>query len=220
MNNYVPEMLSIDALEGVTITDDENRFIETIALSDTTLSQQVVSLKTDDTESVAGAVAIADTSIKVLKFAWDFIKESTAVASTEFTSSQVLAEADKNWQHYANAKDFKTNNITWKLDNVAGVNCFTTVFKVIGTYRAKHTNFGGMWIPNIEVVCSKCNTNWPWNVNGTVAISSSVSNKGSHNDPIPQVNLAVKLNAQAPPWESKERTFNFVINAQSGIRLL
>lgn len=165
-----------------------------------------------------------DDAIKVSKFVWDIIKDSKAEAVTSATTTRVLSSEDSDWKNYEYAKNFESDKVTYKLDNFAGVNCYTVKFKVAGTYRAVNPNFGGKWIPNIHITFFECHANFPWIINGSVVIDDKfVSNMGSKKDPIPQLVLNVKIKTDAKfafNWESHERTFEFTMNGEDGVKLI
>ncbi|AWM12840.1 hypothetical protein NHF50_02820 [Flavobacterium sp. NRK F10] len=166
----------------------------------------------------------AETVIEVAKFVWDIIKDSKASAATEETTSRVLSVKDTNWENYELAKNFASDEITYKLDNFVGVNCYTVKFKVAGTYKAVNPDFGGKWIPNIHVTFSRCDANIPWVINGSAVIDSTyVSNIGTKENPIPQLVLNIKIKTDAKfalNWESHERTFEFILNGETGVKLI
>ncbi|WP_299887458.1 hypothetical protein [uncultured Lacinutrix sp.] len=165
-----------------------------------------------------------DDIIKVSKFVWDIIKDSKAEAATEATTSRVLSAKDDNWENYELAKNFESEEITYKLNNFAGVNCYTVKFKAAGTYKATNPSFGGKWIPNVHITFIKCDANFPWIINGSAIIDSTyVSNMGTKQNPIPQLVLNVKIKTDAKfafNWESHERTFEFTLNGVDGVKVI
>lgn len=84
-------------------------------------------------------------------------------------------------------------------------------------------DFGGQWIPNVHITFLKCDANIPWVLNGDAKIDSTfVSNMGTKADPIPQLVLNVKIKTDAKfalNWESHERTFEFTLNANDGVKI-
>ena len=164
-----------------------------------------------------------DSAIKVSKFVWSIIKDSTGSAATSATTSRILSSKDDKWENYENAQNFKSKENTYKLNNFAGVNCYTIKFKVAGTYRAMNPDFGGQWIPNVHITFIKCDANFPWIINGEAKIDEEfVSNMGTKADPIPQLVLNVKIKTKAKfafTVESHERTFEFTLNSHKGVEV-
>jgi hypothetical protein len=163
-----------------------------------------------------------DDLIKVLTFTWDIIKDSNATTVTEGACTRILCAQDDNWLNYENAKDFASEDVKYKLDNFAGVNCYTVNFKVVGTYRARHPTLGGQWLPVVHVAFTRCDANWPWWIGGTATIdATNVSNMKTREDPIPQIVLVIKITTNAKfafSWESHARSFVFNVNGKDGVR--
>jgi hypothetical protein len=166
----------------------------------------------------------ADEVIKVLKFAWDIIKDSNATTATEGACTRILWAGDDDWVDYENAKDFASEEVKYTLDNFAGVNCYTVKFRVVGTYQARHPKIGGQWMPVIHVAFSRCDANWPWSIEGKATIdATNVSNMKTRDDPIPQIVLVTKITTSAKigiKVESHERSFIFSINGRDGVKRL
>ena len=213
--------MSEEALKG------DEKFIKTVEIDDEVVSTQEgtfreialprVKPKSNIAPGAMGAAKVDDI-IKVAKFAWDIIKDNKAQAATEAASTRVLSPKDDNWVHYGHAQDITCKDITYKLDNIIGVNCFTVKFRVAGTYRAKHNEIGGLWMPNAHITFAKCSATWPWVLNGSVKIdNTNLSNMGSVEEPIPQLVLNVKIKSDATV-QSCEETFEFLLNANDGAK--
>lgn len=213
---------------------ENEKFIETVSMGEKVFSTQEGTFpelvqsepkkKSPAAMRGAGPAEKADAAIKVAKFVWDIIKDSTAQAATDSACTRILSGHDENWQHYGEAKDFETKELTYKLNNFAGVNCYTVKFKVAGTCAAKNPEFGGMWIPNAHVTFAECYANFPWNISGKAKIdTTNISNIGTVEEPVPQVvlNITIKTDAKiAFNWESHEKTFEFKLNGKSGATLV
>lgn len=211
---------------------EDEKFIETVEFDGKEISKiegsfQEIKAFDADKGPVLKAPQTAsktDEIIKVAKFAWDIVKDSKAQAATEAACSRILCAKDDNWQNYAGATDFASKELTYKLDNFAGVNCYTVKFKVSGTCRAQNPNFGGFWIPNVHITFSRCDANWPWIIDGSASIDGTfVSNVGTVEAPVPQVVLNVKITTNAKfafNWESHEKSFEFVLNGRDGVKIV
>ena len=158
---------------------------------------------------------------KILKGAWNVIKDSKAQATTTAESAKILCVSDEHWGHYSGGKEARSKPVTWKLDNFAGVNCFTIEFSVSARCGAKHKDLPGLWIPNINVIFSECRTNWPWVLEGNAMVDAgSLFNTGTPDHTIPEVRLDIDISAKAHAglqWEDRNRKFSFNVNAQSGL---
>lgn len=211
----------------------DDRFIETVSIGDETV------VRNEGTFSELNALARplmaapragaapganVDDVIKVLTFTWDIIKDSNAKTVTDGACTRILWAQDDNWLNYENAKDFASDEVKYKLDNFAGVNCYTVHFKVVGTYRARHPTLGGQWMPVVYVAFTRCDANWPWWIDGKATIDAkNVSNMKTREDPIPQIVLVIKITTNAKfafSWESHERSFVFNVNGEDGVKLV
>jgi len=214
-----------------TFVKEDEKFVETVEIGDKVVSKKegtfrdLVEFEKKERPPLKAPLpsSKADEIIKIAKFTWDIIKDSKAEAATESACSRILSVKDDNWQNYAEAVDFASKNeTTYKLNNFAGVNCYTVKFKVAGTCRAKNPNLGGLWIPNVHITFFQCDANWPWIINGKANIDGTyVSNIGTVDEPIPQVVLNVKVVTKAKfifGWESHEKTFEFTLNARDGVK--
>lgn len=207
------------------------RFVKIIEIDDEVVSIQEgtlheIAIQRQEPEPNTAPVVLgaskADEIIKVAKFVWDIVKDSKAEAATEAAITRVLSAKGDKWENYGDAKNMDCKEVTYKLDNVVGVNCYMLKFRVAGTYRAKHPDIGGLWIPNAHITFSKCSATWPWTVNGGAIIDgTNISNMGSVKDPVPQLVLNVKIRSNAKIGlnvESHEETFEFLLNADDGAR--
>ncbi|WP_298903391.1 hypothetical protein [uncultured Psychroserpens sp.] len=207
--------------EIVLIDDQETSFREGTLVELQVQEEQTLNHKQSP---LMNAKASVGDVIEVSKFVWDIIKDSKASAATAATTSRILSVKDDRWEDYEKAQNFKSKEVTYKLDNFAGVNCYKVKFKVAGTYRAVNPDFGGQWIPNVHITFSECHANFPWIINGEAKIDEKyVSNMGTKTDPIPQLVLNVKIKTEAKfgfTVESHERTFEFTLNAQDGVDVI
>jgi hypothetical protein len=209
----------------------DDRFVETIAIGENTLVHHngtfaelnalAPSLRAAPPLRAAPGTKVDDV-IKVLTFTWDIVKDSNAKTATEGACTRILCAQDDNWVNYENARDFASEEVKYKLDNFAGVNCYTVNFKVVGTYQARHPTLGGQWMPVVHVGFTQCHANWPWWIDGKATIdATNVSNMKTREDPVPQIVLVIKITTNAKfafNWESHERSFIFNVNGQDGVK--
>lgn len=210
----------------------DEQFIETVEINNQLISKREgtfadlikLEAKTKKQSVLKGSLAPskADEVIKVSKFVWNIIKDSKAEVVTVSSCTRILSGKDDNWENYGGADDFASDEVTYKLNNFIGTNCYTIKFKVAGTCSARNPEFGGEWIPNAHVTFIECEATFPWVVNGTANIdTTNVSNMGTVEEPIPQVVLTIKISTKAKValnWESHEKTFEFILNAKSGAK--
>jgi hypothetical protein len=218
--------------EGQIRSDD--RFIEIVEVNDQPVSKrdgtfpelikQEAAARKKTLLRAPGVPSKADEVIKVARFVWDIVKDSKAEVATENSCTRLLSVKDDNWEHYGGALDFASDPVTYKLNNFAGVNCYRIKFRVAGTRSAMNPLFGGKWMPNIHVTFDQCEATFPWIVTGQAFIDAiNVSNIGTVTEPVPQVVLTVKFKTNAKfvfNVESHERTFEFVLNAQTGAKIV
>ncbi len=209
----------------------DDRFIETVSIGGNTVSRHEGTA--DELNALAPPLMAApppgaargekvDDVIKVLTFTWDIIKDSNAKTVTEGACTRILNARDDDWVNYENARNFASEEVTYKRDNFAGVNCYTVKFKVVGTCQARHPTLGGSWMPVVHVAFTRCDANWPWWIDGKAAIDvTNVSNMSTREDPIPQIVLVIKITTNAKvafSWESHERSFTFNVNGRDGAK--
>jgi hypothetical protein len=212
----------------------DDKFVETVLYGERLASERKGTLKELAAQAAqarkpaapplrAGGAEKVEAAIEVAKFVWDIIKDSKAVVETAGACTSVLSPRDKDWVHYAQAQDFASDMVSYKLDNFVGVNCYTVKFRIAGTNRARNPAFGGLWIPNVHVFFARCDATFPWQLSGKATINDKeISNVGSVEDPIPQLELLVSIKAEgkfALNWETHQKDFEFTLNARDGVKL-
>lgn len=80
-------------------------------------------------------------------------------------------------------------------------------------YGALHPDFGGQWIPDLRVLVKKADAPWGYKMAGDVVLSSVV-NRGSATDPIPEVQVDVVMSVSY--LSTVNQTFTFSANGANG----
>jgi hypothetical protein len=161
--------------------------------------------------SVSGVLAVT-------KLAWDILKDSRPVAQTDGAFTSVLASADPNWEHYANAREFESPKLTFKGSQL-GVSEFKTKFKVEGTYQASYSGSvkdvpAGQYLPAIFFDFKEVEAETGWSLSGQ-ASTLGPSNVGDADSLDPLVYVSAKIKASG--WfKDISKTFNFKITGSQG----
>jgi hypothetical protein len=163
-------------------------------------------------------------AMKAIGAVWNVLKDSKASADAKNQVWSVVAEGDATPFHYRGGKKVRSKKVSCELKNFAGVQCYKLVFQVEAEINAYHGELPGIWIPAINLSFHDVKANWPWQVNADAKLDlEHLVNRGSAEIPIPEVRLAVLMNADAKAgvvFQHEAPNFYFDINAVSGIEIV
>jgi hypothetical protein len=118
----------------------------------------------------------AETAIKAITLAWDFIKDGRPTSAAQGASTAVLASTDMAWEHYAAAQKFTSKKYTYRVKNKLGFQTILVQYVARGSYQAQYAGKvegvpPGDYMPSVEIYCSKIDVGWGWNVNAKATLS-------------------------------------------------
>lgn len=153
--------------------------------------------------------------LDVAKFAWEIIKDGQPKNDTQSGGTSILNNLDKNPLNYAGARREELPTYTLRgVDALTGAVLAEIHFRVFDWYGARHSNFGGYYIPYLYVQFTKVDLVWPVSARGSASVSG-VANIGTADQPNPDLDMWVSITIY--DWfESYTRTWRFAFKGDYG----
>jgi hypothetical protein len=168
---------------------------------------------------VKSADAAGAGGLDVAKFAWDIIKNSKPVTRTSGAFTAVLSTGDKNWDHYASAREFNSPKYDFSGKNIFGMTLFKATHSLKGTHKAAYSGKStdvpkGQYLPLIFFDIPDAFAALTWSLTGGGS-ASNPSNMGSGDDVVPMVYVAAKFTADG--WfQSFSKSFTYKVRGDTG----
>ena len=156
--------------------------------------------------------------LDVAKFAWDIIKSSKPVTQADGAFTSVLASADKHWDQYGGAKEFKSPRFDWHGKNLLGMTLFRARYILKGTYKASYAGKRGdvpkgEYLPLVFFEIPEAFAAITWSLTGS-GNCSAPSNMGK-GQVVPMIYVSAKITASG--WfQSFTKTFTYKVRGDTG----
>ena len=180
------------------------------SLNATSTSTTVLDTVTDVIDTVGNIFSVSKT-------AWQFMRENQGVIETikGDASARVVSAADASELNYEYAKASKSPIISFvgRSFLFGAWETYRTDLQLSVDYGATHRDFGGQWMPDLRVLVKKAEAPWGYKMAGDVVLSSVV-NRGSATEPIPEVQVGVVMSVTY--LSTVNQTFTFSANGATG----
>lgn len=140
-------------------------------------------------------VKIAKLGLDIVKFGWDVIKDGKPQLSADGAFTSVLRK-DTSGLDYEYAKTNKTGTIEYKVTDslIKSWVLINAKMKGVASYAATNPNFGGQYLPNVQLDVESSYVMWGMNLNVNAQVSN-VINASSVENPDPEIDVIAKINA-------------------------
>lgn len=170
--------------------------------------------------AVAGAADLIETVNEVFsisKTAWQFMRDNQGVIESfkGEASARIVSAADPGELNYAYAQASQSPVVSFvgKSFLFGAWETYRTDLQLSVDYGATHQAFGGQWMPDLRVLVKKAVAPWGYQMAGDVVLSSVV-NRGSAEEPIPEVQVDVVMSVKC--FSTVNQTLTFKANGASG----
>lgn len=166
--------------------------------------------------TLTSAFNVAQQAIELGQAAWAFV-ESRAGTMTPMTgtvSTYVLSN-ESDPLKYEYTKNSRSQVVRFSARSILGdrVEFCTTDLQLSVDYGATRPEFAGKWMPDIRVLVKDSAVPWGWTLSGYSGLSY-LKNRGSMDNPIPEVGVDVLITAKR--FATINQTISFSANAETG----
>lgn len=167
-------------------------------------------------ENKIDPVEIGKLGLEIMKFGWDVIKDGKPQLSADGAFTSVLRK-DTSGLDYGYTKTNKTGTIEFKVTD-AWIKSWVLIdakMKGVASYAATNPNFGGQYLPNVQLDVESAYLIWGMNLNVNAQVSN-VINVSSVDNPDPVIDVIAKVNAGWLFQSFKESAY-FKVQGSKGI---